>query len=74
MAFIDGITPLLITYDEIQNIERTLAKLAWARRIVAIDSGSTDGTFEVLARTPGVEVHHRVSTASPSSAILACRW
>ena len=60
MAFIDGITPLLITYDEIQNIERTLAKLAWARRIVAIDSGSTDGTLEVLARTPGVEVHHRV--------------
>jgi glycosyltransferase involved in cell wall biosynthesis len=59
MAFIDDITPLLITYDEIQNIERTLARLAWARRIVVIDSGSTDGTLDVLARTPGVEVHHR---------------
>jgi glycosyltransferase involved in cell wall biosynthesis len=59
MAFIDDITPLLITYDEIQNIGRTLAKLAWARRIVVIDSGSTDGTLEVLARAPGVEVHHR---------------
>jgi glycosyltransferase involved in cell wall biosynthesis len=59
MAFIDDITPLLITYDEIQNIERTLARLAWARRVVVIDSGSTDGTLDVLARTPGVEVHHR---------------
>lgn len=59
MAFIDDITPLLITYDEIQNIERTLAKLAWARRIVVIDSGSTDGTLEVLARTPGIDIHHR---------------
>lgn len=59
MAFIDDITPLLITYDEIQNIQRTLAQLAWARRIVVIDSGSTDGTLEVLARTQGVEVHHR---------------
>jgi glycosyltransferase involved in cell wall biosynthesis len=59
MAFIDDITPLLITYDEIQNIERTLAKLAWARRIVVIDSGSSDGTLEVLSRTPNVEVRHR---------------
>lgn len=59
MTFVDDITPLLITHDEIRNIERTLAKLAWARRIVVIDSGSTDGTLAVLARTPGVEVHHR---------------
>ena len=25
----DGITPLLITFNEIQNIGRTLAKLDW---------------------------------------------
>ena len=59
MAFIDDITPLLITHDEIQNIERTLGRLGWARRIVVIDSGSIDGTLQVLARTRGVEVHHR---------------
>ena len=46
----DLVTPLLITFNEIANIERTLAKLDWARRIVVIDSGSTDGTLDILAR------------------------
>src|SRR5262245_11002696 len=59
MALVDDITPLLITYNEIQNIERTLAKLAWARRILVIDSGSTDGRLEGLARDPRIEVHQR---------------
>ncbi|MBM3649822.1 MAG: glycosyltransferase, partial [Alphaproteobacteria bacterium] len=55
----DATTPLLITFNEIQNIERTLAKLGWARRIVVVDSGSTDGTLQVLARDPRIAVHHR---------------
>ena len=59
MDLSDDITPLLITYNEIANIERTLAPLAWARRIVVIDSGSTDGTLEMLARNNRVEVFHR---------------
>lgn len=52
----DQITPLIITYDEVPNIRRTLDKLAWARRIVVIDSGSTDGTVEMLRCYPQVEV------------------
>jgi len=56
MAFLDDITPLLITYNEVANIERTLAKLGWAKRIVVIDSGSTDGTIDILARDPRIEV------------------
>jgi glycosyltransferase involved in cell wall biosynthesis len=59
MALIDDITPLLITYNEIANIERTLAKLGWAKRILVIDSGSTDGTLDVLARDSRIEVRHR---------------
>jgi len=55
----DSITPLLITFNEIQNIGRTLAKLDWARRIVVIDSGSTDGTLDVLAANPRAEIVHR---------------
>ena len=58
-SFIDGVTPLLITYNEIENIARTLGKLGWAGRIVVVDSGSTDGTLDVLAKDPRLEVHHR---------------
>ena len=59
MAFFEDITPLLITHDEIANIKRTLGKLSWARRILVIDSGSTDGTLDVLDADPRVEVIHR---------------
>jgi glycosyltransferase involved in cell wall biosynthesis len=41
------ITPLILTLNEAPNIGRTLEKLAWAREILIIDSGSTDGTVEV---------------------------
>ncbi|MGE0258499.1 MAG: glycosyltransferase family 2 protein [Alphaproteobacteria bacterium] len=53
---LDQITPLIITYNELPNIGRTLARLDWARRIVVIDSGSTDGTLDLLRRDPRVRV------------------
>jgi glycosyltransferase involved in cell wall biosynthesis len=56
---LDQVTPLILTCNEEANISRTLAGLAWARRIVVIDSGSTDGTLAILAGHPAVEVLHR---------------
>ena len=38
MGLQDDTTPLLITFNEIQNIARTVGRLDWARRIVVIDS------------------------------------
>lgn len=55
----DEITPLILTYNEEANISRTLAGLTWARRIVVIDSFSTDRTLEILAQHPQVEVVQR---------------
>jgi glycosyltransferase involved in cell wall biosynthesis len=52
---LDDITPLIITYNEAPNIRRTLNKLAWARRIVVIDSGSTDETLEIVRSYPQVD-------------------
>lgn len=56
---LEAITPLLLTYDEMPNLARTFAPLAWAKRIVVVDSGSTDGTREWLARDPRVDLRIR---------------
>jgi glycosyltransferase involved in cell wall biosynthesis len=53
------ITPLILTYNEQENIERTLRRLDWAEEVVVIDSGSTDSTLEILGRFPKVRIVHR---------------
>jgi glycosyltransferase involved in cell wall biosynthesis len=59
----DDITPLVITFNEEDNLERTLDALTWARRIVLIDSGSNDGTLLIAARYKNVTIiHHSFST------------
>lgn len=54
----DEITPLIITFNEAPNIERCLNGVRWAKRIVVIDSGSTDRTLEICQKFPQVEVIH----------------
>ena len=56
---LDHVTPVLLTYNEVQNIARTLTHLAWAKDIVVVDSGSMDGTLAVLASHPNVRVFKR---------------
>jgi glycosyltransferase involved in cell wall biosynthesis len=56
---LDHITPVLLTHDEEQNIGRTLSRLGWAKDIVVVDSGSTDGTLAILAAWPNVRVFKR---------------
>lgn len=56
---LDQITPVILTKNEALNIERALASLGWARTILVVDSGSSDATLDILARTPNVRVVHR---------------
>jgi len=56
---LEQITPVLLTWNEAPNLPRTLAKLAWARQIVVVDSFSTDGTLELLKADPRVGVAQR---------------
>jgi glycosyltransferase involved in cell wall biosynthesis len=53
---LDQITPMIITFNEIANIQRVLDALHWAKSVLVIDSGSTDGTLDVLAGDPRVRV------------------
>jgi glycosyltransferase involved in cell wall biosynthesis len=59
VSMLDQITPLILTCNELPNIERTLARLTWAKRIVVIDSFSTDGTLDILRRDPRIAVFTR---------------
>ena len=53
------ITPLILTYNEAPNIERSLQKLTWANCIVVIDSYSTDQTLEIIKTYPQTKVFQR---------------
>ncbi|MGH8650120.1 MAG: glycosyltransferase [Burkholderiales bacterium] len=56
---LENITPLILTYNEAPNIERTLRQLTWAKRIVVVDSFSTDETLDILKEFQQVQVYQR---------------
>ncbi|MDJ0898544.1 MAG: glycosyltransferase family 2 protein [Xenococcus sp. MO_188.B8] len=53
------VTPLILTYNEAPNIERTLKKLEWATKIIIIDSYSTDNTLELVKAYPQAQVFQK---------------
>lgn len=56
---LDHITPVLLSLDEAPNIGRTLEALKWARRVVVLDSGSTDATAQIVASHPNAQLFQR---------------
>ena len=56
---LEQVTPLILTFNESPNIDRTLQRLTWAKRIVVIDSYSTDQTLEILQSYPQVQIFKR---------------
>ncbi|MBE9008241.1 glycosyltransferase family 2 protein [Fortiea sp. LEGE XX443] len=56
---LEVITPLILTYNEAPNIERTVQSVKWAKQIVVIDSYSTDETLEILSSHPQVKIFQR---------------
>lgn len=51
-----SITVLVLTFNEAANITRCLARLTWAKRVLVVDSGSTDDTLLICGQFPNVEV------------------
>lgn len=65
---LEQITPVILTYNEAPNLERTLDKLRWAKDIVIVDSFSTDETKAIAARYPQVRFFERPFD------VLAWQW
>jgi glycosyltransferase involved in cell wall biosynthesis len=53
---LDDITPVLLTFNEAPNIARTLSRLTWAKSVVVVDSGSTDGTIGIVEKFPNARL------------------
>jgi len=56
---LEEITPVILTFDEAPNIGRCLERLAWAKDIVVVDSGSSDETVQICGRHPQVRLFTR---------------
>ena len=56
---LEQITPVILTYNEAPNIERSLTPLSWARDIVVVDSYSDDETQLLAAKFEQVRVFRR---------------
>jgi glycosyltransferase involved in cell wall biosynthesis len=53
-----AVSAVIITYNEVKNLARTLSQLSWCDEIIVVDSFSTDGT-ERIARKMGCKVIQR---------------
>ena len=56
---LDQITPLILTYNEESNLERTMNQLSWASDIVVVDSFSSDNTAKIAGSFPQTRVFQR---------------
>lgn len=53
------VTPVVLTFNEEANLQRTLEGLTWAERVVVLDSGSTDRTESIARAFGNVSWHSR---------------
>jgi glycosyltransferase involved in cell wall biosynthesis len=56
---LDQITPVILTYNEENNIARTLDRLRWAQDVVVVDSFSTDKTVSLINSFANVRLFQR---------------
>jgi glycosyltransferase involved in cell wall biosynthesis len=67
------ITPVILTFNEAPNIERTLSALAWAREVIVVDSLSQDETEQIVRRFPNARFVQRAFDAHAAQWNFAIR-
>ena len=55
-----SLTALVLTYNEQENIRRTLEALIWVSKVIVVDSFSSDRTLEIARSFPNVQVVQRI--------------
>lgn len=70
---LSAITPVILTCNEAPNIGRTLERLRWARDVVLVDSGSTDGTVDIASSFPNTRLFRREFDAHATQWTYAIR-
>jgi len=53
------LTAVILTWNEEENIARTLSRLNWLEKIIVVDSMSTDKTIELIQSFHNTEIHTR---------------
>jgi len=65
---LNHITPVILTFNEQANLHRTLKALAWAKKVIVIDSFSNDNTLRICQKYPNVKVvQHAFSSHAEQS-------
>jgi glycosyltransferase involved in cell wall biosynthesis len=57
--FLAQVTPVILTFNEAPNIGRVLDRLTPFQEVLVVDSGSDDGTLEIVARYPNTRTISR---------------
>ena len=53
------LTAVILTWNEEENIARTLSHLTWLEKVIIVDSGSTDQTLQLTSNFKNVTVYDR---------------
>ena len=56
---LNKITPVILTFNEAENIERTLTAVNWAKEVLVVDSYSTDDTLSICQNFDNVTIIQR---------------
>lgn len=56
---LDDVTPMILTWNEEENLHSTLGRLEWAQKVIVVDSYSLDSTLEIAKSFRNVEIHQR---------------